>query len=455
MADSGWYSGYYKDRNKTTSYKAPEKKEEKKPLISTEKHVKLTKEFISNIVKTNPPPPSSSRYLEHRKKETEEIKKQEPHFRLEKQEEPIQNLITPKKEPKFSPYYSKPYYPSYNREKIKAEEVVPEIKKPKPDPAQVLMEVKSKMKEGINKAWVILAVLIVIVIIIVGTYFFFHMNEGFVPIAKSNASFNKTLKSNAGSDLGTNPNPVLQETKTKFIPIEIITTNSTIDSIISYNGEDLLTLSGKESTLQYFDKAVSFKEKPSKISQQIINPGTEKQITLQLDSDSSSITDSQINYNIYNNKPYLKLGFSTTADDESLLGDFKYAFITNNYDVYSQTGEVYNKSTIASLKNSINNGTFEDNSDYQIFVAKDKTRAVILYSEYALMFDDSFSNNVYTIDVLDLGDGEYAPIYIMVIDTPKLKFDSKNNDWVLTSNDYNGEVMSYINNIVNNIENNS
>jgi len=171
MAEEGWYSRYYKDKiNKQLSDKEAKNKD---PVIDKDRQVKLTKEFISEVVKTNPPKPSSSRYLEFRDKE---VQKQDGFARVEKPIEPVQNIITPKEKPKFHPYYSKPYYRDFEKHpKIVAEPI--EEKKPKPDPYQVLAEVQGKIKPEKEEymSWIILGVVIVIILIIIGVYFSLNM----------------------------------------------------------------------------------------------------------------------------------------------------------------------------------------------------------------------------------------------------------------------------------------
>jgi len=449
MAD--WYSSYYKDRNKSSSYKGSVSRP-KQPLISKEKQVKLTKEFIQEVVKTNPPKPTASRYLDYRKNELDKTVDSSFNHPREKPVMPVQNIITPEKQQKFQPYYSKPYYPSYSREKLQAEEVEPEYKKPKPDPYQVLAEVQGKIKPEFNKKLLIVTV-IIILLLIGGIFLYYFLNSR---QSITNPSGNSVLNTSQVSD------STLLLNEVKFSPVDIITVDSSADSVVSYNGNNIMMLSGEESKLEYDNdlkrlytsdlKNTSDKgwiTDPAMVTDKIKNSNSEKQITISMGSDSE-IKNASFVYYVFKDKPYFKVKFSVNAENLSKLGDFEYGMISKDYDVYSQSGDVYvnNHGTIPMLNKTVGS-SYTDDSDYQIFVNKNKTQAVVLYTPYLIAFQDSFLNNIYLINVLQMDESDYAPLYVIIIDNPKLTFDKAAQDWKLDSSQYQGSVMSYIDDVMN------
>lgn len=400
------------------------------------------------------------------------------------------------KKPEFKPYYSKPYYPSLTKpEKIIAEPI--EEEKPKPDPYKVLADVEKKLVPEINKKYIILGTLVIILAILGGIYLFTQESPKtrFMPIDVSVynstglpmsvyynnkyllgiSGFESKLEySNKTDRLFGNEQYKKVIFDEKGNPYTVISLDNEIRI------EPLKTDPTKVTRIGWFAKPEEVLVKEGKSF-------GKKQVSVLLKSSQDHIKNASINYYLYKGKPYLKLQFSAEAENNSELGDFSYGLTIQNNDIYLPTGEIlennneviYSNKTVEltlaennSLTKNISKSlaesarkeadfsrkaitrrgsSHEDNSEYQIFIDKNKTKAIIVYSPYILIFEDSFLWNVYWVNVLKLEDGIYSQIYLIVIDNPNLVYDESKQDWILDSKQYKGPVKSYISEVINNI----
>ncbi len=403
------------------------------------------------------------------------------------------------KEPKksdFKPYYTKPYYPSLSPPKPpeSKQEQIPE--KPKPEPYIVLKEVEKKISPEINKAWIILGALIIILIILGGIYFFSQKNPQtrFMPldISASNLTGDSVIYYNGKSlfsisgwesklEYSGNIDRLIGNEQYKKVVFDEKGKAYTAISLDNEVRLEPLTVSPEEVTrIGWFIKSeILAKEKRSFF---------DKQTEVLLYSNKDYIKNASLKYHAYKGKPYFKVEFSAGAENNSNLGDFSYGLIFQNYNIYLPTGEILEndnqlislnrtveltlnenrnitKNISKSLKESVEKeidlnrkaitrkgSAYEDNSEYQIFVDKNKTRAIIVYSPYVILFEDSFYWNVFWVDVLKLEGGNYSPLYVIAIDKPGLTYDEEKQDWILNSRQYKGSVKSYISEVADKTE---
>jgi len=165
-------------------------------------------------------------------------------------------------------------------------------------------------------------------------------------------------------------------------------------------------------------------------------------------------------FDFYKSKPFFKIRFNS---DNPKIKNFNYGFIFYDYDLYLQNGSVlkndhkeeYSNSNkkiflktgnetseeipepiLSSLSNSFDinkkefliNGTYyELESEYEIFVNKNKKLAVVMFSDYPIYFKNSFYWNVYRVNSYKEENGFYSPVYFVVLENPNLIF--KNQKW--------------------------
>lgn len=499
MAET-WYSKWYKEKTerqlrldeirKYNKSQYPEKEKPKlhiKPLESKEQKTIpfLTKEFEKQVVKEEKiknilvpkEENTKTRYMQFRQREKEILEKQS-HY-------PDSVPINPA--PKINPVIL-----------ISPKKTEP-IKEPKPDPEKVLEELSKKVQPNINKTYILIGTLIIILIIIACIYFFTKptLEAKLTPL--DIVAYNSTGL----------PMNIYYNNKQLF-------SLSGWESSLEYKSDSDRLFGNQEYKKLIFDNTgkaytiISLDDKiliepltsnPNKVTKigWFTDPGQIKitskkswgKKTETIELSNSSELNTRIIYTFFSSKPYFKVQFLAQSIDsnDSELGNFSYGLIIKDFDIYLDNSTILeNDNKIEKLNTSIElaikkgenitrnisseiinslpkeldtsrqaikrKGSNYDirSSDYQIFMNKNKTMAIIVYATDINSFKDYFFWNVYQINVPNLGQGVYPELYFMIIENPELKYNSEENDWIINSNKYSGPVKPYINQVIDSID---
>lgn len=340
----------------------------------------------------------------------------------------------------------------------------------------------------IKHHWVLFGAILLILLVFVGIFMFAQpsKNTDLMTIRTSNytsiSSYNYYKNSNILSISGWESKLNLNDKEDRLFGKE------SYRQIITYNGTNYTTLSTDNGIL--IDPLTTDQEQVTKIGW-FVNPNqtsiletNEKRVKkVSVDLYSEKL-NSGFNYYLFRQKPYLKIGFSASSN-EGELGMFAYGLILSRYNIYTDKLEVYNndyrltetnqtidiilrengtqttnisdelRESVASIVDTnklitIREGsTYEiNNSKYELFYNPDKKLGIIFYSPNTWYFRNSFYWNVHWVYVPHQGNGEYPPLYVIVLEEPELSYDSQQQDWYVDSKKYEGYIMDYIYHVV-------
>jgi len=363
---------------------------------------------------------------------------------------------------------------------------------------QEIREIEKKVERDLKKHWIIFGSISIIILIFIGIYFFNEPDSEikFNPldaIVYNSTGLNlnfyhkgEVLFSMSGWQFklvnGDKEDRLLGKEEYKQI---VFDDNGKAYTIIPL--DDKIQLEPLSSNPEKVIKIGWF----TKLEQIIINQEAtinKKRIDILFSSGESSINEAEYIYDFYNNKPYFKNEFSVLIETGN-LGEFAYCIDIKDYNIYLPDSTILendNKlidegktvdiilrqngtettNVSEELKESVSEkvditkkaisrkGSFNklENNDYRILYNQEKGLAIITHSPNTLHFEDSFLWNSYRTYVPHLGNGEYPPLYVIVVEDPELTYDENAQDWHLTSKQYTSNVKDYIDHVVWEIE---
>ncbi len=341
----------------------------------------------------------------------------------------------------------------------------------------------------IKHHWVLFGAILLIILVFVGIFMFAEpsKNADLMSIRNSNStgitSYNYYKNSNTFLLSGWESKLNLNNNEDRLFGKE------SYRQIITYNGTNYTTLSTSNGII--IDSLTTDPEQVTKIgwftnpNQTSVSETNEKRIKeVSVDLYSENL-NSGFDYYLFKQKPYFKIEFSASSNDNSELGNFAYGLILSGYDIYTDKLEIYNNDySLTETNQTIDiilreNGTQTtnisqelresvseivdtnklvtirqgstheiNNSKYEIFYNEDKKLGIIFYAPNTLYFKNSFYWNVHWIYVPHLGEGKYPPLYVIVLEQPELSYDSQQGDWYVDSKKYEGYIMDYIYHVV-------
>jgi hypothetical protein len=211
-----------------------------------------------------------------------------------------------------------------------------------------------------------------------------------------------------------------------------------------------------------------------------------KMSRINLKNSDNKISSSDFTITLDKKNQFLKLVYEFNPSD-NILTEFSYGLLFNNWDIilpnstlikndnnittknekiniylYQKNktqvyfGNIYE--TIKKEKNLDKNiierkGSFYvfENIDYQIFINRNKSIAVVVFSSESLEFQNHFSWNVFRAKVKKGNVNSYNkfnPLYFIILENPNFSYDDFLDDWIIDSRKYSGSLGYHINEII-------